>query len=277
MAAKNKGSNMESRLHFLIEALLTTKDANVAETVIHNLMEILYGGLRALPTKGKLLKKTLEVHNRICEAEMQVAGTLKKFALSEKCKEHRGKALDLAMFIEQMNEVAVAAGEVTAKCGEGDSLAKPPCDELQPILDEMTGHEIPSGTTRQLVKRAFSVKLRGPRVGWWQNCIEEDVLMTKPIPPGHCVVVFKEFRGLMVRLHFERFTIVSDPWVATFGVPRGTRIPIWRIEWIFCEYVKQWNMCNVGKRKPRIRTNVTQRVKQDYPINWLWRYYGKQC
>lgn len=278
MATTNEGGNMQERLNFLIEILQSTEDCEVAETAIDNGMEILYGGMRPLPTQGEMLEPTLAAHELICDAEARFAAALKQFALNGNCIEQRGRALDLGLFIDQISEVARAVGQVTAECGEGDSFQEPPCDELQPILDEMTGHEIPVGTTQGIVKRSYFVKLRGPRVWPWQRCLEEDVLMTKPIPPHHCVVVFKEFRGLMIRLHFERIIIVSDPWVATFGVPRGTRLPVWRLEWIFAEYVKQFNICNTGKiKKPKITTTVTQRVKQDHPLNYFWRNYSRKC
>lgn len=277
MATDNQGSNMEDRLNFLIETLDRSENCEVAETAIDGILEILYGGLRPLPTAGELIEQTTEAHRVICDAEMRAAKALRNFVQSGDCHGQRGRALDMALFIEQMNEVARAVGEATGRCGEGGNLEEPPCDELQPILDEATGHEIVSGTAKGPIKKGYSVKLRGPRVPAWHKCLDEDVLITEPIPPGHCVVVFKEFRGLMIRLRLERITVVTDPWVSTFGLPRGTRIPIWRIEWIFAEYVKQFNICNTGSRKPKIRTTVTQRVKQDYPLNYFWRYYRRKC
>ena len=95
--------------------------------------------------------------------------------------------------------------------------------------------------------------------------------MSEPIPSGACVVVFKETRGLMLRLHFDRIIIVNDPWVNTFGVPRGTKIPIWTLEWVPSEYVKEWNICNDNGT---INTTVSKRVVQDIPLKYFWRFYG---
>ena len=106
-------------------------------------------------------------------------------------------------------------------------------------------------------------------------------MITEPIELGSCVVVFKETKGLMLRLHFERIIVVTDPWVATFGVPRGTKVPIWRLEWVPSQYVKEWNMCNKtiknadGTVTTGIENTVTQRVKQDTALNFFWRFYPK--
>lgn len=273
MKEKNLGSNMQERLDQIIGILRSTEDCEVVKTVLDDALEILYGGLRILPTKGEFLEQTTAAHEATSRAEQQLAQALKEYVAEGDCDEHKGRALDLALFIEQMHEVAQVVGEATAQCGEGDSFQEPPCDELQPVLNEKNGHEFEIGTNNNLIRRTYSVKLRGPRIAPWTPNIEEDVVVTDPIPPRHCVVVFKEFRGLMVRLHLERIIIVTDPWIATFGVPRGTRIPIWRLEWIFAEYVKTWNICNVGKRG-KVQTTVSQHVKQDYPLNWFWRYYA---
>ncbi len=61
---------------------------------------------------------------------------------------------------------------------------------------------------------------------------------------GSRTVVF--LPGLMLRLTLRRIIIVSDPWVATFGVPRGTRIPIWTLELVPSEYAKEWNITRLG-------------------------------
>ena len=107
------------------------------------------------------------------------------------------------------------------------------------------------------------------------------MLITEPIELGSCVVVFKETKGLMLRLHFERIIVVTDPWVTTFGVRRGTKVPIWRLEWVPSQYVKEWNICNKktinadGTVSTGIENTVSQRVKQDIPLNFFWRFYPK--
>ena len=270
-------------------------------------MEILYGGLRVLPTKG--VPGSEEAHQRTSDAELKMARALEEYAQGGKCEEQTGRALDLKLFIEQMNEVAQAVAEATRNCGDGQSLSKPPCDQLIPLLDEATGHENPAVrpppignedpaddqpnaindpgqpdvTSRPIgtIHPSYSVKLRSPFVPRWFGSWEEDVIATEPIAVGECVVIFKETKGLMLRLHFDRIIIVSDPWVATFGVPRGTEIPVWRLEWVPSQYVKEWNICNKqivyadGTVTNGIENTVSQRVKQDVPLNYFWRFYPK--
>ena len=91
------------------------------------------------------------------------------------------------------------------------------------------------------------------------------------------MVVFKETKGLMLKLHLDRIITVTDPWVPFFGKPRGTPVPIWRLEWIPSEYVKEWNICNRQRADGTVGivSEVTQRVKQDVPLNYFWRFYSR--
>jgi hypothetical protein len=293
--AQQTGNNMQSRLDQVIRILQTDPGPEAVRTAIDDGMEILYGGMRPLPSlpsndaEGRqILEQTQAAHKAIGDAELKLAGALGEYALRGKSQELKGRALDLKLFVEQMNEVAQALGQVTQQCGTEASLDRSPCDELRPLLDEATGHEI-SATTGQVITEAraagaaqtaqigfvrpsYSVKLRSPFVPPWFGAWEEDVQVTDPISPGDCVVVFKETKGLMLRLHFERVIVVTDPWVGTFGAARGTRIPIWRMEWVPSEYAKEWNICNANGK---IEKTVTQRVKQDVPLNFFWRYYRK--
>ncbi|MGH7600087.1 MAG: hypothetical protein ACREOI_27345 [bacterium] len=271
-AQQPPGSNMQQRLEQVIAILQTAEACQVVEAAIDDGMEILYGGLRPLPSKGPLLDVTKRAHEAISEAELKFAKALKTYVEQGKCLEQRGRALDLALFIEEMNEVASAVGNVTDKVGDGDRTDQPPGDELLPLLNEDTG-ETALKPRPIIIRSSFSVKLRSPAVPSWIRLPQEDVRVTAPIPPNHCVVVFKETKGLMLRLHFERIIVVTDPWVTVFGnLPRGTRVPIWRLEWVPAEYVKEWNICNIGGT---IRKTVTQRVKQETPLNFFWRFYKK--
>ncbi|MCI0438129.1 MAG: hypothetical protein L0177_03245 [Chloroflexi bacterium] len=286
-------SSMQQRLDQIIKILQADPGPEAVGAAIDDGLEILYGGLRPLPSlpandaEGQtVLQQTREAHRAISDSEMRFAQALEQFALEGRSQEMKGRALDLKLFIEQMNEVAQAVGEVTQQCGNGQSLSVAPCDQLRPLLDEATGHEQPIGLLTSddervsgnaqvgvtAIRPSYSFKLRSPFVPRWFGQWEEDVLLTEPLASGECAVVFKETKGLMVRLHFERVTVVRDPWVATFGVPRGTRIPIWSLEWVPSEYVKEWNICNSNGS---INKTVTQRVKQDIPLNFFWRYYPK--
>ena len=270
---------MQARLDQVIGTLRKGNDCGTAETAIDRGMEILYGGMRLLPSQG--VPETEDAHGAINDAETRMAEALARYARNGGCRDQRGRALDLKLFIEQMNEVAEAVGRVTRQCGVGDNTDQPPCDELRPLLDEETGHEITPNGPAPTLHPSYSVKLRSPFVPPWFGTWEEDVVTTEPIETGSCVVVFKETKGLMLKLHLDKVIVVTDPWVNTFGVPRGSQIPIWRLEWIPSEYVKQWNICNKaiidadGNPSNALEQTVTQRVKQDIPLNFFWRFYPK--
>lgn len=278
-------SSMEQRLNQVIGVLQEAPTCGAAAAAIDDGMDVLYGGLRPLPSKGDLAEQTENVDHLIAMNEMRFAEALGAFARGggeqgPACDEERRRALDLKLFVEEMNEVAQAVGQFTRQCGAGDSINEAPCSDLQSLLDEDTGEAPPPGARQEtlnqqsaVIRPSYSVKLRSPFVPHWFGRWEEDVRVTEPLAKDECAVIFKETKGLMLKLHFERFTIVRDPWVSVFGVPRGTRIPIWSLEWVPSEYVKEWNICHMGKGE--IRKTVTQRVKQDIPLNFFWRFYPK--
>ena len=281
-------SDMQQRLDQVIRTVQKAGTCGAAAAAFDDGMEILYGGLRPLPSKD-LLDQTTAADQAVARNEMRFADALNNYAVAgggtQPCDAERRRALDLKLFAEQMNEVGQAVGAITQKCGDGDSLDQPPCDELQPLLDEETGVVVatsgPGAAQPQqvgtIIVRGFSVKLRSPAVPPGFGPFQEDVRVTEPIAQGQCAVVFKETRGLMLRLHFDRVTVVGDPWVTTFGVPRGTRIPIWMLQWVPAEYVKEWTICHTGDVEGTavMNTTVTQRVKQDVPLNFFWRFYPK--
>lgn len=274
-AQPTQASDMEQRLNQVIQ-ILQDGSPGAAQGAIDRAMEILYGGLRPLPTQGPALEQTTQADQAVGQNEIRLAGALETAAnRTELPQDVQRQAVDVKLFIEEMNEVARAIGAVTRQCGEGDSLNQPPCDELQQVLDEGTGAEMPPRSTQQqdTIAAGYSVKLRGPAVPIWIGTVEEDVRVTDPLRDGQCAAVFKEQRGLSVVLHFDRIIIVTDPWVSTFGVPRGTAVPIWRLEWIPTQYAKTWVFCNRGGRN--VVVSERQRVKQDVAVNYLWRYYGK--
>lgn len=270
LAQTQEGSNMEQRLAQLRRAL----EEGDCETVKTALDLITPDGtsanMRVVPTKGQ--EVTIGADRMLSDIEMKTAEVLKNFVLQGKCPQERGRALDLKLLLEQQNEVARAVAPFTNRCGEGDNTNQEPCNMLQPVLDEETGHEVhqprPAGV---VIRFGFSVKLRGPFIPPYIRQMQEDVRVTAPINPGQCVVIFKETKGLMLRLTFIRMTIVLDPW-ATPMLARGTRVPVWALQWVPAEHAKEWNICNIGGR---IQKTVTQRVKQDIPLHYFWRYYPK--
>lgn len=277
-------STMDQRFEELLGSL-EGADCASAKVILDLAKDVTHANMRVVTTRGEPI--TEEAHQMMSRTEMKAASALANFAQRGKCPEERGRALDLKLLIEQQNEVARAVSPFTAKCGPGSNLREPPCDQLQPALDEATGHEfeqedrkeeavpkpgqkepIPTGL---ILRPGFSVKLRGPFVAPYVRHAEEDVRVTEPINPGQCVVVFKETRGLMLRLTLIRMDVVKDPW-ATPMLARGTRIPVWALQWVPAEYVKEWNICN---ERGRIVKSVTQRVKQDIPLHYFWRYFPR--
>lgn len=281
--ANPPGGLMQQRLDQIIRVLQQKDpDPEAVGAAIDNGMGILYGGLRPLPSLG-LREETHAAHMRIGQAELQLAKALEAFVQNGKPNEQKGRALDLKLLIEEMHEVAQALAQVTAECGlipdPDDTNTNPrlvevgPCDELAPLLDEEFGEEgavDASIQARPRIGPSYQVKLRSPFVPRWFGRWDEEVLISEPIATGECVVVFKESRGLMLRLHFDRIIKVNDPWVATFGLPRGTLVPIWTLEWVPSEYVKEWNLCNVDGT---INKTVTKRVVQDIALKYFWRFY----
>lgn len=257
-------STMDERLAQLIRSLDSAPTAAIDES-----MEILYGGLRPLPTKG--VPETEEADRRISQMERELAAALDRYATGGANPEERNRALDVKLFIEQMNEVAAALGQVTSQCGEGDRADRPPCDELHQILNEETGEEMFPGSHIPTIQRSYSVKIRRPFVAPWIRQVQEDIHVPV-LARGECAVVFKEHKGVMLRLHFQRVTRVLDPW-ATPALARGLLVPIWYLSWPHAQYVKTYNVCNHDGT--RVVTTVTQRVKQDRPLEFFWRYYPK--
>jgi len=266
-------SSMEKRMA-QVTAILANEGAGRAahEAALDDGMEVLYGGLRALPTKGPALEQTTAADAAVSAAEQQLSQALERYANSGAAQDLRGRALDLKLFIEEMNEVSAALTQFTSHCGEGDRADEPPCDNLQKILNEENGEEIFAGPLVRAFTRSYSVKLRSPFVAPWVRSWQHDV---RPlvVARGECAVIFKETRGLTLRLHFQRITVVLDPWVGTLGVPRGTLVPIWHLTWVPSEYAKAFTYCNDGRR---INQAVLQRVKQDHALNYFWRFYPRE-
>jgi hypothetical protein len=278
-AQQRNESTMEQRTKQLIKALAEARDCETAKAAVHLAIDITVANNRVVVSKDAL-ELTTGADRMMSENEMMVAEALGNFAQQGKCPEAQSMALDVKLLIEQGNEVARALSPFTAKCGDRDSVAKEPCDHLQSHLDEENGREIygppqPAALMSQaagpIIRPGFSVKLRAPFVPPYIREIKEDVRVTAPIGNGECAVVFKETKGLMLRLIFIRFDIVLDPW-ATPLLARGTRIPVWALQWVPSEHVKQWNICNIGGK---IQQTVTQRVVQETPLHYFWRYYPK--
>jgi hypothetical protein len=276
-AQETQGNTMVTRLDQLLGHLATGEDCETAKAVLDLVPELTGANMRIVAGKDNA-GDTLRADQLISSLELRLARELGNFVQKGKCTSLHGRALDLKYHIEQVNEVAEAVRKVTTRCGLGDRLDTDPCDHFQPVLNEEDGHEVfgppfpPTQNARPVtIQPGFFVKLRGPYVPPYIGEAQEDVRVTAPISPGQCAVVFKETRGLMLRLVFVRMVVVLDPW-ATPLLQRGTKIPVWALQWVPSEHVKEWNICNVGGK---IQKTVTQRIKQEVPLNYFWRYYPK--
>lgn len=159
---------MEKRLA-QVTAILANEGAGRAahEAALDDAMEVLYGGLRVLPTKGPAFEQMTAADAAVSAAEQQLSQALERYANGGAAGDLRGRALDLKLFIEEMNEVSAALTQFTSKCGEGDRADEPPCDDLQKILNEENGEEVFAGPFVRAFTRSYSVKLRSPRVAPW--------------------------------------------------------------------------------------------------------------
>ncbi|HVS82119.1 MAG TPA: hypothetical protein VHE60_10335 [Pyrinomonadaceae bacterium] len=267
--AQVRESTMEQRLNDNLRQLAEAKGCDTERTSVQLLLDAV------LANNVPVSKETGPIIN---EAIARTSQELAKYAQQQgRCAEVQGTALDVKYLLDQVSEVARAVLPIVEQCREGARIDKEPCSHLQRLLDEEGGREVfeppppTSPPTNIIIKPGFSVKLRGPFVPPYIREMKEDVRVTNPIGPGLCVVVFKETRGLMLRLIFVRMTVVADPW-ATPQLLRGTLVPVWALQWVPSEYVKEWNICNVAGT---IKKTVTQRVVQDVPLNYFWRFYPK--
>jgi len=266
-------TTMQARIDQSVK-VLNNGTPGAQRAAVEDLMEVLYGGFRILPSPED--DNTERWHQMSSDNERKVARALEGFAVKtgrNADPEVQRYAMDLKLFIEQMNEVANTVAGATRFCANGASLQEEPCFQLQTLLNEDNGHEGVVGqqlTSRPFLSPGYSVKLRSPFLPRWGNVWDEEVQVTDPIANGECAVVFKETRGLMLRLYFDRVITVSDPW-ATPQQPRGTQIPVWRMEWVPSEYVKTFNYCNVDHK---VVNSVDMRVVQDVPLKYFWKYYS---
>ena len=279
MAAKADGhrSDMGQRITQLIEALGGAQDCAAVDAALDLAPSVLYGGARPLPTPdnpggtpapgGEGIAEATEKADRIIsERERTLAHALAQLANGGRCGELAGDALDLKLFFEEMNEVALAIGTLTRNCRAGDSLEDGDCAQLTPRLNEENGHLFGPGEGPKTIKPGFRAKVRGPFLPRWMRHWEEDVKATPALNAGQCVSIFKETKGLMLELVFDGFTVIADPW-ATPELVRGTKVPIWRLQWVPSEYVKAFNICN--KEGQIMPITVHQRIKQDIGLNWF--------
>lgn len=277
--------DMKARMDQLVRILGTSDSCDAIGAALDLVPGLVYGGTRPLPTKinDAAREGADEEDLRIAQlaegANETIRGTvgallepLEDLALGKRCPDQAGQAVDVKFMLEETEDVAAALSEFTRQCALGDDLTQGRCAQLQPQIDEEDGHLFGPNKPfeAQRIFRGFAVKLRSPFVPRWGRTWDEDVKRIPALSPGQCAAVFKETKGLMLRLRYDGFTIVRDPW-ATPNLPRGTRIPIWTLEWVPSEYVKHFNVCNVDGRK--MRNTVNQRIKQDDGLNFFWRYY----
>lgn len=286
-----KFADMAGRIDQLAQILEGSESCAAKGAALDLTLGLVYGGTRPLPTalndaalEGaddadiEIAKRAERVNEVIRPVAERVIAVLHGMAMGGACPDLAGQAADLKFLLKEMEDVASALSEFTAACTVGDSLREGRCAQLVPVLNELTGHiwgddeRVGDGAPPERLFAGFKLKLRSPFVPRWTRVWEEDVKATPALAPGECASIFKETKGLMLRLRLDGFTLVRDPW-ATAQLPRGTKIPIWTLEWVPSEYVKHFNICNNDGRIAHVTVN--QRVKQDIPLNYFWRYYRK--
>lgn len=264
-------SSMQQRVDEIILILKSNPSCSTAQGALEHLIEVWSGGFVVEPTKGDALQQTTQANLVTRQNAMRIVDALQAYisAAGPDCAAKR-LAVDIKIFIEELDEVMVAAGQVTIRCGLNDI-----CPPLQPLLDEATGAVAAvAATPARLgpIVPGFVVKLRSPFMPTNFTGNEEEMVVTPALSRGQCAAVVKETRGLMVLLRFDGIIIVTDPWVSTFGVPRGTVVPVWRLEWVPAEFIKEVDICNTAQG---IVKTVTQRVVQDTALDFFWRYFPK--
>lgn len=287
-------ADMKARMGQLQRILSEGQSCEGVGAAIDLTLGLVYGGTRPLPSVvpddlgearerfgAAIDENDLEIARRAEGAQKEIAetvrgviGALEGIALGKTCPELGGRATDVKFFLEEIEDVAAALSGLTRQCTVGDPLDRGPCAQLRPQLNEENGHLFgpdDDQAPRQLF-RGFRLKLQSPFIPRYNRLWQEDVRLIPVLAPGECGSVFKETKGLMLRLRLDGFTVVRDPW-ATPTLPRGTNIPIWTLEWVPSEYVKHFNVCNSDGRI--VQNTVHQRVKQDVPLNFFWRYYPK--
>ncbi|MDJ0826533.1 MAG: hypothetical protein QNJ16_13605 [Rhodobacter sp.] len=285
-------ANMQARMEQLVRILTEGESCEGVGAAIDLTLGLVYGGTRPLPSLvpkdlgeaqerfGRNIDQDdIDIAGRAETAQKDIAETvrrvieaLERLALGEGCPALGGRAADVKFFLEEMEDVAAALSGTTRQCTVGSSLVDGPCAQLRQQLNEETGHLFKPGEAPEELFQGYEVKLRSPFIPRYNRLWEEDVKLIPALQPGECGSVFKETKGLMLRLRLDGFTTVLDPW-ATPNLPRGTKIPIWTLTWVPSEYVKHFNVCNNDGKI--VHTTVHQRVKQDVPLNFFWRYYPK--
>lgn len=264
--AQVASSTMDARLNQVIDILSKGRDCTARQTAIDEGMEILYGGLRPLPTPGDLQDETQTADQALKTAELKFAGALNEFAKGRDCGEAHGRALDLKLFIEQMNEVAQTVGQVTSECGQGADLGQPPCSELMPLI-QPDGEPVVGQAA--VIDIGFKAVLAGPHIPRWDRRWKEDVQTPDAIADGECSLVFKETRGLATGIEFKPLTVLGAPQLINLK-PLQTGAPLWQINWRPAEYGKTWRFC---KAEGEVTTTVTSTLRLDDALRFFWRWY----
>lgn len=180
-----------------------------------------------------------------------------------------------------MAETAKAVGDATAGCAAGGDIFNPgsECNRLGPTLERVIsdGPLVTSEgpTVPNIVNPGWAVSLRGPAIPGLPGARgpQGDVVVTEKLADGECAVVFKEFRGLTIRLRFEFINEINYPFVETFGFVLDKNVPTWVLEWVPAQYITQWSMCNSGGQIVR---TVSDEVHHDTSLQFFWKYFGNE-
>ena len=196
-----------------------------SQRAIDDAMEVLYGGLRVLPSKDDPTDTT-DADAAQRQHELALAAALEQFSRSDTpCPVQKGRALDLKLFIEEISQVAEQLGQATSQCGAGDALDQPPCDELRPLLGEDDQQSIIGGQSTggpPTLVPGYSYFLRSPALAPTFRNIDEDTFTTEPLSSGDCASVLKETKGMMLKATFER---IGLDYTVTYAAYPSQRCP----------------------------------------------------
>ena len=236
-----------------------------SQRAIDDAMEVLYEGLRVLPSKDAP-QETTDADAAQRQHELALAAALEQFSRSDTpCPVQKGRALNLKLFIEEISQVAEQLSQATSQCGVGDALDQPPCDRLRPLLGEQDPQPIIDEVPPTLVP-GYSYFLRSPALAPTFRNLDEDTFATEQLSSGDCASVLKETKGMMLKATFEGIGLEYT--VDLFGLS-FTPVPVWSIEFAPAEFLITVSMCNGGSG---VVTTTELNLVQDVPLRFFWRY-----
>jgi hypothetical protein len=212
----------------------------------------------------------MDAHDAISTAERQAAQALEGFINSTTpCFEgEREGAFSAKLATEMLNEMAHALGAITAQCGVGSDLTTSPCSQLARRVITFTGLE--RDTRQTTIESGYTVLVRSPLGLLSFGTTPHRATLEAPgLRSKECSSMVLESGSIAVRLHLQPLPAVSYPWLTTFNVAVETETPVWTMEVLPVEYIKQLDVCN---QAGTIERTITTDIIADDDMAWLWQY-----